>query len=171
LIINAYEAGYQTSLNDYNSSTELRSENTDGSGNYEALIMYNDRHTTDLAHKLKYRVCKNGASKDYAIYGEHNKPKPSDIGAVASSDLVIQTLTTSGTVSPGTEWNPKITVPNGYKPIAIAGFGLSGSASSYANVKTCQIENNTTVEAYVRNTATSTNGEWTFRVRVLCIVE
>lgn len=88
LIINSYGTDFQTSLRDYNNSTELRSEKTDGSGDYDSLIMYNEKQITELSQKLKFRVCKNGASKDYAIYGEHNKPTPSAIGvapAVADS--------------------------------------------------------------------------------------
>lgn len=56
--------------------------------NSSTVLMLSD-HKTSIADKIQLIVQTDGANKYYKLYGEHNKPSPSDLGLSVKSSLDI----------------------------------------------------------------------------------
>lgn len=75
--------------NGIDASIRVRSAANDDS-NSTSLVLDNSFSTSPY-RKLYLRDTVNGVNTDYKLYGEHNKPTASDVGAVGASELEILT--------------------------------------------------------------------------------
>ena len=57
-----------------------------GSSDFVRLAISNKRTKRDLASGVLFKNYVNGVGTDYKIYGEHNKPKASDVGAYSKDE-------------------------------------------------------------------------------------
>ena len=70
--------------------------NKDDSKNVRGITIRNKTTVDSVADSLVYRDRINNVDKDYKLYGEHNKPTASEIGAVACSTPMTLSVNSNG---------------------------------------------------------------------------
>ena len=92
--------GGKSEVQSYNTSTNITAKSVAGDNtNVRKLAVYSATGKADKSESVVLVDAVNGTETSYKIYGEHNKPTASDIGAADASHNQAASTITAGTLA------------------------------------------------------------------------